>query len=166
MCAKCSKNYCHAVWNYIVWKHGCDLWDFKFSLWRVWSSESSGMYCRVLNWMLTDVSEAAHTSETSVNIQLRTWQYIIRALMMEAACTSETSVSIQLRTRQYIPEDSELHGSDLCNKNINKCYSFQIRKVFWKVISHYASSLSLKIKILFPVEVNCCRLCQEVYLSL
>jgi hypothetical protein len=32
----------------------------------------------------------------------------IRA-MMEAARTSETSVDIQLRTRQYIPEDSELH---------------------------------------------------------
>jgi hypothetical protein len=27
-------------------------------------------------------------------------------LMMEAARTSETSVDIQLRTRQYIPEDS------------------------------------------------------------
>jgi hypothetical protein len=31
------------------------------------------------------------------------------ALMMEAARTSETSVEIQLRTRQYIPEDSDLH---------------------------------------------------------
>jgi hypothetical protein len=29
--------------------------------------------------------------------------------MMEAARTSETSVNIQLRTRQYIPEDSDLH---------------------------------------------------------
>jgi hypothetical protein len=29
--------------------------------------------------------------------------------MMEATRTSETSVDIQLRTRQYIPEDSELH---------------------------------------------------------
>jgi hypothetical protein len=28
---------------------------------------------------------------------------------MEAARTSETSVDIQLRTRQYIPDDSELH---------------------------------------------------------
>jgi len=33
----------------------------------------------------------------------------IIALMMEAAHTSETSVDIQLRTQQYIPEDSELH---------------------------------------------------------
>jgi hypothetical protein len=31
------------------------------------------------------------------------------ALTMEAARTSETSVDIQLTTRQYIPEDSELH---------------------------------------------------------
>jgi hypothetical protein len=29
--------------------------------------------------------------------------------MMEAARTSETSVDIKLRTRQYIPEYSELH---------------------------------------------------------
>jgi hypothetical protein len=34
---------------------------------------------------------------------------IIIALMMEVARTSETSVNIHLRTRQYIPEDSELH---------------------------------------------------------
>jgi hypothetical protein len=34
---------------------------------------------------------------------------IIIALMMETARSSETSVDIQLRTRQYIPEDSELH---------------------------------------------------------
>jgi hypothetical protein len=30
------------------------------------------------------------------------------SLMMEAARTSETPVDIQLRTQQYIPEDSEL----------------------------------------------------------
>jgi hypothetical protein len=30
-------------------------------------------------------------------------------MTMEAARTSETSVDIQLRTRQYIPEDAELH---------------------------------------------------------
>jgi hypothetical protein len=45
--------------------------------------------------MSTDVSEIRAVS-------------IIRA-MMEAARTSETSVGIQLRTWQYIPEDSELH---------------------------------------------------------
>jgi hypothetical protein len=33
---------------------------------------------------------------------------LIIALMMEAARASETSVDIQLRTWQYIPEDSEL----------------------------------------------------------
>jgi hypothetical protein len=31
---------------------------------------------------------------------------ILIALMMEAGQTSETSVDIQSRTRQYIPEDS------------------------------------------------------------
>jgi hypothetical protein len=52
------------------------------------------MYCRVLNWMSTNVSEARAAS-------------FIRA-MMEAVCISETSVDIQLGTRQYIPEDSGL----------------------------------------------------------
>jgi hypothetical protein len=33
----------------------------------------------------------------------------LMALMMEEARTSETSVNSQLRTRQYIPEDYELH---------------------------------------------------------
>jgi hypothetical protein len=36
--------------------------DFKFSRRRVWSSESSGMYCSALNWMSTDVSEVRAAS--------------------------------------------------------------------------------------------------------
>jgi hypothetical protein len=40
------------------------------------------------------------------------------ALMMAAARTSETSVDIQLRTRQYIPEDSELHGDSMFVGNV------------------------------------------------
>jgi hypothetical protein len=31
--------------------------DLKFSRSRVWCSESSGIYCRFLNWMSTDASE-------------------------------------------------------------------------------------------------------------
>jgi hypothetical protein len=46
--------------------------------------------------MSTDVSEVRAASIRAI------------VLMMEAARTSETSVDIQLRTRQYIPEDSEL----------------------------------------------------------
>jgi hypothetical protein len=38
-------------------------------------------------------------------------------MMMEAARTSETSVDIQLKTRQYIPEDSVQHIG--VNFNIN-----------------------------------------------
>jgi hypothetical protein len=38
---------------------------------------------------------------------------------MEAALASETSVDIQLRTRQYIPEDSELHVHVPCCFNFN-----------------------------------------------
>jgi hypothetical protein len=40
--------------------------------------------------------------------------------MMEAARTSETSVDIQLRVRQFIPEDSELHTSKLSIKIYGK----------------------------------------------
>jgi hypothetical protein len=50
--------------------------------------------------MSTDVSEVGDDS-------------IIRAMRMETARTSETSVDIQLRTRQYIPGDSELQGQRL-----------------------------------------------------
>jgi hypothetical protein len=46
--------------------------------------------------MSTDVSEVR---AATINI----------ALIIEAARTSETSVDIRLRTRQYIPEDSEVH---------------------------------------------------------
>jgi hypothetical protein len=47
--------------------------------------------------MSTDVSEMRAAS--------------IIALMMGAECTSETLLDIQLRTRQYISEDSELNTS-------------------------------------------------------
>jgi hypothetical protein len=49
--------------------------------------------------MSTDVSEVRAASIIRAMI----------ALTMEAKFISETSVDIQLRTRQYIPEDSELH---------------------------------------------------------
>jgi hypothetical protein len=45
----------------------------------------------------------------------------IIALMMEAARTSETSADIQLRTQQYIPDDSELptrHPENLKSHNV------------------------------------------------
>jgi hypothetical protein len=56
------------------------------------------MYCRVLNLMSTDVSEVRAAS-------------IISAMSHrpDDGGTSEMSVDIQLRTQQYIPEDSELH---------------------------------------------------------
>jgi hypothetical protein len=50
--------------------------------------------------MLTDVSVVRTVS--------------IIALMMEAVCTSETSVNINFTTRQYIPDDSKLHLTLSC----------------------------------------------------
>jgi hypothetical protein len=49
--------------------------------------------------MLTNVSEVRAASIIKAMIDL----------MMKTARTSETSVNIDLRTRQYIPENSELH---------------------------------------------------------
>jgi hypothetical protein len=60
------------------------------------------MYCRVPNWMSTEVSEVR--------------------MMMESARTSETSVDIKLGTRQYIPEDSELHTRRRENLKSHKNY--------------------------------------------
>jgi hypothetical protein len=50
----------------------------------------------------------------------------IIALMMEAACTSKTSVDIQLRTRQYIPEDSELHTLRRENLKSHEVFLFEL----------------------------------------
>jgi hypothetical protein len=44
------------------------------------------------------------------------------ALMMEAEYISETSVDIDLTTRQYIPEDSELHTRRRENLKSHKNY--------------------------------------------
>jgi hypothetical protein len=49
----------------------------------------------------------------------------IRALIMEAARISETSVNVQLRTRQYIPEDSELHTRRRENLKSDSQYIFE-----------------------------------------
>jgi hypothetical protein len=64
--------------------------------------------------MSTDVSEVPAAS-------------IIIALMMETARTSKTSVNIQLRTRQYIPEDSELEECKSVGCKIRKefCLLFE-----------------------------------------
>jgi hypothetical protein len=53
------------------------VWDFRFSLQRVWSSESSG---------ITLMIAAAGTSETSVDIYLTTWQYIPQDSELHSSC--------------------------------------------------------------------------------
>jgi hypothetical protein len=66
--------------------------------------------------MSTDVSELRAAS-------------IIRAiiaLLKEAARTCETSVDIQLRTRQYIPEDSELSAKNSAGSEKDKKILFSI----------------------------------------
>jgi hypothetical protein len=53
----------------------------------------------------------------------------IIALMMEAARISETLVDIQLRTRQYIPEDSELHTRRRENLNSHIKINYYIKEL-------------------------------------
>jgi hypothetical protein len=57
--------------------------------------QSSGIYCRVVKSMSTDISAVHAASYIGALI----------ALMIMAACTSETSVDIDLTTWQYISED-------------------------------------------------------------
>jgi hypothetical protein len=52
---------------------------------------------------------STYVSELRAAYIIRAMSKSLIALIMEAARTSGTSVDIQLRTRQYIPEDSELH---------------------------------------------------------
>jgi hypothetical protein len=81
------------------------------------------------------------------------------ALMMEAACTSETSVDIQLRTQQYIPEDSELHTH--CRENLKSHKNSVISKniqlynklfIYLTVFHHAGLSVSPQVK----AETNDC----------
>jgi hypothetical protein len=53
--------------------------------------------------------------------------------MMEAARTSETSVDVQLRTRQYIPEDSELHTRR--RENLKSHLYLKIHDCFFSFVS-------------------------------
>jgi hypothetical protein len=62
--------------------------------------------------MSTDVSEVHAAS-------------IINGLMTEAARTSETSVDIQFKTRQYIPEYSELHTRRCKNLKSHRYNTYQ-----------------------------------------
>jgi hypothetical protein len=57
--------------------------------------------------MLDDVPEV-HTVSIIRSLSLST-------LMMEAVHTSETSVNIYLTTWQYIPQDSKLHKPEIFN---------------------------------------------------
>jgi hypothetical protein len=90
--------------------------------------------------MSTDVSEVRAAS-------------IIRAMSLIAARTSERSVDIQLRTLQYIPEDSELHTrrrENLKSHNINivQCYDLNkesiLSSIVWITLNDFFSVFSIK----------------------
>jgi hypothetical protein len=63
---------------------------------------------RLEDWVRSPAETKDFSSSLCVHISTEATQRLTD-LTKEAACTSETSVDIQLRTSQYIPEDSELH---------------------------------------------------------
>jgi hypothetical protein len=76
--------------RYLLPPSSTNLWDFKFSRRRVWSSESSGMYCCVLNWMSTDVSEvltASHHQQISEISSSHGGEYETQNLLGCTACS-------------------------------------------------------------------------------
>jgi hypothetical protein len=108
--------------------------DISFWRRRVWMSESSGMYCRVLKLMspfyfgppthlplarfLTYRHPFPIGQPRPLGSCITSYPFalgLLIALMMEATRFSETSVDIDLRTRQYIPEDSELQIRLCCS---------------------------------------------------
>jgi hypothetical protein len=67
---------------------------------------------------------------------------IIRA-MIEAAHTSETSVDIDLRTRQYFPEDSELNNKYLPNVFFFE-FQHELHYCYFKIFKHFQMTYSVK----------------------
>jgi hypothetical protein len=68
--------------------------------------------------------------------------------MLEAARTSETSVDIQLRTPQNIPEDSELHTPRRENlKSLNQQPALHVREVGWFVTAKFCGVLIRSLKV-------------------
>jgi hypothetical protein len=55
--------------------------------------------------------------------------------MMEVARTFETSVDIQLRTWQYMPEDSELHTRRRENLKFHRSISYHIPRICYHIRS-------------------------------
>jgi hypothetical protein len=93
--------------------------------------------------MSTDVSEVHAASIIRA---------MIIALMMEAACTSETSVDIQLRTWQYIPEDSELHTRR--RENFKSSIMIATRSFCFQQMSAYEVKAVKAVEVL-SVPVTC-----------
>jgi hypothetical protein len=74
--------------------------------------------------------------------------------MMEAARTSETSVDIQLRTRQYIPEDSELHTRRRENLKSHRLMLF--REIIAVSTENHTPNAQLQtVKTLYPLGFKC-----------
>jgi hypothetical protein len=68
-------------------------------------------------------------------------------LMMEAAHTSETSGDIQLRTQQYIPKDYELHT---CRRDILKSHKFCITSYLctYYLLTRHGKKESVRIPVI------------------
>jgi hypothetical protein len=103
-------------------QHQGDEWDFKFSRWRVWSSQLSfGMYCRVKDcrptfqryvlppssgrWVRFQVLTAASMKFTIVFWDVLPCKMIVDRRFRGAYCLNHLGSDDNHFTRQYIPED-------------------------------------------------------------
>jgi hypothetical protein len=80
---------------------------------------------------------------------------------MEAARTYETSVDIQLKTRQYIPEDSEIHTrrrENLKSHIHNPSMLFAVDKNLYNSVSSVILSIQAVVttKIQYNILRTCC----------
>jgi hypothetical protein len=110
---KITATPCHFIYRYqsfgnTCWfqLHGrrasCKLWDFRFSQQWLWGFRSSGIWCRVIAWMITDSSEKY--SAFMEPLTLEDW----------GSTVCETSGTTYRVTQYHTPEDLNTQAVIYC----------------------------------------------------
>jgi hypothetical protein len=122
--AKCSlwhfvRRHIYRVWTTL------SSWDFKFSRRLIWSSESSGMYCHVLNWMSTSIKNTAvhprrfwaWTSSSTTFLKTKNYEYGgLLKFKINILFYGDNLWAVRLRLGWYNKND--LHGYKFHKNNI------------------------------------------------
>jgi hypothetical protein len=90
------------------------LWNLRFSQQWLWRVLSAGIWCRVVRWKSTDVSEE-HIADLCLPpaFTLVSCSAYSSTLKMEVICSSKTLADFQWTTGYYSPEDSILSHYEL-----------------------------------------------------